>query len=134
MRERRTSKPVGERRLADPLPAADEPCMVHAAVAEQLCEDAFGRLVPEQFLRLPRMREAFEPVRLRQLVDLHGGGGARHQRAPTRRRDCTACHTAADTLLSSVVASISTQRFGSARAIAVNASRSRQWKARSRFS
>ena len=91
--------------------------------AERLGERALGACVPEKIFRLARMREAFEAVGLGCGLDLLGRGRARHQDGSASSRAFTAAHTAAATSASSALASMSTQRSGSAAAMAAKASR-----------
>ncbi len=133
-RQRGAREAVGERRLADALRPGQQPGMVQAPAGQRLSQQALGLGVAVQLLRLARMRVTLEPVGLRQFLELGDGGCARHYRGGASRRDCTACHTAAKTARSSCAASMMTQRSGSARAMSRKASRSFQWKARSRFS
>ncbi len=109
---------VDERGLADPLGTRDEPGMVHAPAGEGPRQLVLRPGMADQCARLARMRETLEPVGLRQRLALRQGWRARHHVAPGRRRCSTSTQIAAATLSAVLAPSISTQRCGSARAIA----------------
>src|SRR5262245_58181718 len=110
---------VGERRLADAARSFDQPGMGEAAGADGLDHLRLRRLVAEKLGREPGMRMLFG-LRLRAAF-------AGHSLAPRRSR--TAATIAAWTRSTSALASTTTQRCGSALAMARKPSRRRSWNA-----
>ena len=101
---------VGQRRLADALPASDQPGMGNPPAFVGTEQRRLGVAMAEQFGRLARMRDADLGV---SLARAHAGLVA----AVEKKRSRSVVHTLAATVLASPLASISTQRAGSAPAI-----------------
>jgi hypothetical protein len=73
MGEEEARDPIGERRLADALRAADQPGMVKAPGSERIEERRLGLAMAEERRLLARMRRAGELVRLEEIgVSRHG--------------------------------------------------------------
>src|ERR1700722_16432233 len=68
--EHKTSESPGERRLADPLPAANQPGMSETALAIDRQHLRFGALVADQRVDMTRMRRAGERVGFGKIVGL----------------------------------------------------------------
>src|ERR1700754_1439981 len=108
-----TRHPIGQRRLADALRAADQPCMRNAPAPVGAQQRRFGFVMPEQRTGFARMRRD----------DLGLGLAWAHAVLATlaadvaKKRSRSAVQTKPATVLASAEASISTQRFGSAAAI-----------------
>ena len=81
-RQRGAREAIGERRLADALRSGQQPGVMHAPAGQRLGQHALGVVVAVELLRLARMREALEPVGLRQLLDTRRW----RARAPLSRR------------------------------------------------
>jgi hypothetical protein len=113
-----TGEAVGQRRLADALAARDQPGVMHAAAGEGLGDLALGVGVTDQGSRLARVREALEAIGLGQHPGILYGGRAGHQPAPPRSRRSTCAQTSAAMASGDLAPSTSTQRCGSALAIA----------------
>jgi hypothetical protein len=111
---------IGERRLADASPADEQPAVMHPAAGEGLGKRRLCRLVAVEDARFAGMREAFEAVRLGQLVDLLDGGGAAagHQRPAANKRRSVSAQMSAATWSAGRAPSIRAQRCGSAFAMA----------------
>ena len=130
--EHEAGEPPGERRLADPLPAADQPGVGEAALAIGREHLRFGALMADQRIDMARMGRAAERVGFGKIVGLALLRARRiHARlalsAPMgSSRVSTAAQIAAATASSFPPASMTTQRKGSAAAISRNARR-RVW-------
>ena len=122
--EYEAGEPPGERRLADPLPAADQPGVGEATLAiggEQLL---LGALMADQRGRMARVRRAGQRIGFGKIVAL----GLLHvlwaTSAPAgSSRVSTADQIAAATSLSLLLASMTAQRRGSAAAMSRKARR-----------
>ena len=119
--EHLTGKMIGERRLADAFGTDDQPGMVQPAALEGLLEFGTRRVVAEQAVDLAWGREAVKPVGLVAGNTRLFGRSPRHG----RKRAATASHTSSATRASGLVASITTQRFGSSSAMSRKALRMR---------
>ena len=122
--EHEAGEPPGERRLADPLPAADQPGMGEAALAIGGEQFLFGGLMSDQRSRMARVRRAGQGVGFGKILAL----GLLHARlalsAPAgSSRASTADQMAAATSLSLPPASMTAQRRGSAAAMSRKARR-----------
>ena len=113
MREHEPRHPIGQRRLADALRAADQPGMRNTPAAIGVQQRRLGLAMPEQRGGLARMRDG--DLRF----DLTGAHAelAALPAAAVKKRSRKAAHTLAATVSASALASISTQRCGSAAAI-----------------
>ena len=107
--------------------------MMKAPAGERSREHPLGGLVAEQRARVTRV-EALEPVGLGQLLDLLQRGRARHHGLSGISRRRASAQTRAATSEAASRPSTTTQRCGSASAMARKPSRRRSWKAMSRAS
>ena len=113
MREHEPRHPIGQRRLADALRAADQPGMRNPPAAIGVQQRQFGLAMPEQRHGFARMRDGSGCLSL-------AGAHARlatFETSNSRKRSRTAVQTLAATAPAAALASISTQRCGSAAAI-----------------
>ena len=98
--------------------------MVHAPAGKCFGQGALCLIMSKQRLRFARVQHTVETVCLRQRFDLGNGGRAGHQRGSFSNRSVMPLQIASATSCSSALASMSMHRWGSALAIAANASRS----------
>ena len=68
--ERKAGEPPGERRLADPFPAPDQPGMRKTALAISRQHFCFGPFVADQRIDMARMGRASERIGFRKIVRL----------------------------------------------------------------
>ena len=101
-----------------PSRPGDQPGVMHAPAGEGLRQLPLGRLVAEQRARLARMREALEAVGLGQRLVLLHGRRAGHQGAPRSSRARRGAQISAAIASGAPAPSITTQRCGSASAMA----------------
>src|SRR5260221_1506397 len=112
MREGEAGEAIGKRRLADSLRAADQPTVVHAAAAIRLEQRALGDAIAKPFGPFLGRGPVADLVEARDF-----GECCRHQAALSNSLLATARQTSSATSSSGCSASMTTQRFGSRRAI-----------------
>src|ERR1700722_5304613 len=125
--ERKADEPPGERRLANPLPAADQPGVSEAALAIGRKNFRFGALMTDQRKDMTRMGCAGQRIGFRKIIRLaflHASLALSALAGSSLLS--TADQIAAATSSSLLSASIMAQRRGSAAAMSRNARR-RVW-------